>query len=97
MIPFIYIVVTLFSGLSASIAKQPEDVRGLISAARWVVIVSWSFYPVVYFAPFIMSLEGGTATTVIELGYTIADIVAKAVFGVMIFMIAVRKSEAERA
>jgi hypothetical protein len=26
-------------------------------------------------------------------GYTIADIIAKAVFGVMIFMIAVRKSQ----
>jgi hypothetical protein len=40
-----------------------------------------------------MALDGGTATTVIEVGYTIADIVAKAVFGVMIFMIAVRKSQ----
>jgi len=97
MIPFVYIVVSLFAGLSTSIAKQPEDVRGLISAARWVVVVSWSFYPVVYFAPFVMSLDGGTATTVIEVGYTVADIVAKAVFGVMIFMIAVRKSQAEKA
>lgn len=93
MIPFLYIVVNLFSGLSESIEKQPADVRGLISSARWVVILSWSFYPVVYFAPFIMALDGGTATTVIEVGYTIADIVAKAVFGVMIFMIAVRKSQ----
>jgi hypothetical protein len=40
-----------------------------------------------------MALDGGTATTVIEVGYTIADIIAKAVFGVMIFMIAVRKSQ----
>ncbi len=93
MIPFLYIVIKLFSGLSESIEKQPEDVRGLISSARWVVIVSWSFYPIVYFAPFAMALDGGTATTVIEVGYTIADIVAKAVFGVMIFMIAVRKSQ----
>jgi bacteriorhodopsin len=93
MIPFLYIVINLFSGLSESIAKQPADVRGLISSARWVVILSWSFYPVVYFAPFAMALDGGTATTVIEVGYTIADIVAKAVFGVMIFMIAVRKSQ----
>lgn len=97
MIPFIYIVISLFSGLSDSIAKQPEDVRGLISSARWVVILSWSFYPVVYFAPFVMALDGGTATTVIEVGYTIADIVAKAVFGVMIFMIAVRKSQSSTA
>jgi bacteriorhodopsin len=93
MIPFLYIVINLFSGLSESIAKQPADVRGLISSARWVVILSWSFYPVVYFAPFAMALDGGTATTVIEVGYTIADIIAKAVFGVMIFMIAVRKSQ----
>ena len=30
-----------------------------------------------------------------QVGYTIADIVAKAVFGVVIYMITVRKSEAE--
>lgn len=93
MIPFLYIVINLFSGLSDSIEKQPADVRGLIGAARWVVVISWSFYPIVYFAPFVMSLDGGTATTVIEVGYTISDIVAKAMFGVMIFMIAVRKSQ----
>ncbi len=97
MIPFLYIVVSLFSGLSESIAKQPEDVRGLVSMARWVVILSWSFYPIVYFAPFVMSLDGGTAIAVIEVGYTIADIVAKAAFGVMIFMIAVRKSQSASA
>jgi len=97
MIPFLYIVVTLFSGLSESINKQPESARGLISAARWVVILSWFFYPIVYFAPFVISLEGGATIAVIEIGYTIADIIAKAVFGVMIFMIAVRKSESEVA
>lgn len=93
MIPFLYIVVSLFSGLSESIEKQPQDVRGLVSTARWIVIISWSFYPVVYFAPFVMSISGGAATAVIEVGYTIADVVAKAVFGVVIFMIAVRKSQ----
>jgi len=97
MIPFLYIVISLFSGLSESIAKQPEDVRGLVSAARWVVVLSWSFYPIVYFAPFVMNLGDGAALTVIEVGYTVADIVAKAVFGVMIFMIAVRKSQSANA
>lgn len=97
MIPFLYIVVTLFTGLTASIAKQPEDVSGLISSARWVLILSWFFYPVVYFAPFAMTLDGGAVTTLIEVGYTVADIVSKVVFGVMIFIIAVRKSQAEKA
>jgi bacteriorhodopsin len=93
MIPFLYIVYSLFVGLSSSIQNQPAEVRGLISAARWVVVLAWSFYPVVYFAPFVMTMDGGTTTAVIEVGYTIADIVAKAAFGVMIFMIAVRKSQ----
>ncbi len=95
MIPFLYIVYSLFAGLSRSIASQPESARGLVNLARWVVLLSWSFYPVVYFAPFVLSLEGGTSVTVIEVGYTIADLVAKALFGVLIYMIAVRKSDAE--
>ena len=92
MIPFLYIVYSLFVGLSASINSQPQEVRGLISLARYVVIGSWFFYPFVYFAPFVVPMDGGTATAVIEVGYTVADVVAKAFFGVLIFTIAVRKS-----
>ena len=97
MIPFLYIVYTLFIGLSESIARQHENVRGLLNSARWILVLSWSFYPIVYFAPFVMSLDGGQAQTVIEVGYTVADLVAKVVFGVLIFMIAVRKSQNENA
>ena len=91
MIPFLWIVYELFVGLSKSIAEQPEDARGLVSTARWVVVLSWAFYPVVYFAGAV-GIEGATASTIIQVGYTIADIVAKSVFGVLIYMIAVRKS-----
>jgi bacteriorhodopsin len=93
MIPFIYIVYSLFVGLSVSVNGQPSDVRGLVNLARWVVVVTWSFYPVVYFLPFVIPMDGGTAIAVIEVGYTIADVSAKAFFGVLIFMIAVRKSK----
>ncbi len=93
MIPFLYIVYSLFVGLSDSINGQPTEVRGLINLARWVVVLSWSFYPVVYFLPFVIPMDGGTATVVIEVGYTIADVVAKAFFGVLIYMIAFRKSQ----
>lgn len=95
MIPFLYIVYTLYVGLGEAIARQPEGARGLVRLARNITVISWFFYPVVYFAPFVLSLSGGMATTVIEVGYTVADITAKAVFGVLIYMIAVRKSEAE--
>lgn len=93
-IPFLYIVWQLFQGLGQSIERQPDNVKPLIKTARLVTFASWGFYPIVYMAPFV-GLTGGAADTVIQVGYTIADIVAKAMFGVLIYVIAMRKSEHE--
>jgi len=60
-------------------------------------VVSWFFYPIVYFLPFVIPMNGGSAFSVVEVGYTISDITAKAVFGLVIYLIAVRKSENELA
>lgn len=95
MIPFLYIVYQLFFGLKESIDRQPDDVKGLVGMARWLTLLAWAFYPIVFIFPMI-GLEGATATTAVEVGYTIADIVAKAVFGVLIFTIALRKSKSEK-
>ena len=95
-IPFLYIVWELFSGLGASIDRQPEAVRGLVKQARLLTFASWGFYPIVYMAPY-ADISGASAVTAIQVGYTIADLVAKAVVGILIFMIAVRKTEAENA
>lgn len=93
-IPFVYIVWELFRGLGESIEQQPVEARDLVRKARLLTFASWGFYPIVYMAPY-AGLTGATATTVIQLGYTIADIVAKAGVGVLIFMISMRKSQAE--
>jgi bacteriorhodopsin len=90
----VYIVWELFSGLGKSIADQPVAAQGLVRKARLLTFASWGFYPIVYMAPY-AGLTGGTVTTTIQIGYTIADIVAKAGLGILIFLIAVRKSEAE--
>jgi bacteriorhodopsin len=94
MIPFLYILYSLVVGLKDSISKQPAAVKGLINTAAYLVVVSWLFYPIVYLFPLI-GITGGSAIVAVEVGYTVADIVAKAVFGLVIFTIAVRKSEAE--
>ncbi len=93
-IPFLYIVYELFSGLGASIERQPDGVRNLIKKARLLTFASWGFYPIVYMAPF-AGVSGAQATTVIQIGYTIADLVAKAAVGVLVYMIAVRKTQLE--
>ncbi|MCE5421162.1 MAG: bacteriorhodopsin [Acidithiobacillus sp.] len=95
MIPFLYIVYSLYAGLGESIERQPDSARGLVRLARNLTVVTWFFYPIVYFLPFVLPMSGGTPTTVVQVGYAIADITAKVVFGLLIYQIAVRKSEAE--
>jgi len=96
MIPFLYIVRDLVSGLGASIPKQPKAVQGLVSGARTLTIASWCFYPIVFILPMlgVGGLVAGEINAAVQVGYTIADVVAKALFGVMIYMIAQRKSDA---
>jgi bacteriorhodopsin len=93
-VPFLYIVYELFVGLGRSIKDQPEGVRSLVGAARWLTFASWGFYPIVYMIPY-TNLSGAAVETGIQVGYTIADLVAKAGVGVLIYLIAVRKSALE--
>ena len=90
-IPFLYIVYELFVGLGKAIASQPENARKLVNAARWLTFGSWGFYPIVYMIPY-TSLSGASIEVGIQIGYTIADIVAKVGVGILVYMIAVRKS-----
>lgn len=93
-IPFLYIVYELFSGLGEAIERQHPRVRDLIKSARLLTFASWGFYPIVYMAPF-ADIAGPTAETIIQVGYTLADLLAKAVVGVLVYMIAVRKTAIE--
>lgn len=91
MVPFVYILVTLFGKLGPVIAKETGEVRGLISLARNVLLVTWLFYPISYLFP-IFGLGGAEGETLLQVGYTIADITAKAGFGLVIYNIARAKS-----
>merc|ERR1712110_1034327 len=94
MVPFSYVVITLVVGLTGATAKQPESVKGLVVAARFLTVLSWLTYPFVYIIKS-MGLAGCVANTYEQFGYSIADVVAKAVFGVLIWAIAAGKSEEE--
>lgn len=96
MIPFLWIVYELFVGLKDAQDAQPEAAKSLVGKARFLVVASWAFYPIVFLFP-MLGLDGPTAETFVQIGYSIADIVAKAVFGVLIFVIAMKKTESDRA
>lgn len=93
-IPFIYVVWQLFKGLGSAIERQPESARGLIKQARLLTFASWGFYPIVYMIPY-TSLAGSTVQTGVQIGYTVADLIAKVGVGILVYLIAVRKSAVE--
>ena len=91
-IPFAYILYVLFIQLGSSITAMSPRVGGLVNAARWLLLASWAFYPVAYLLP-LTGLDAATAEVARQVGYSIADVVAKPVFGLVIYFIARAKSE----
>ncbi|MBC7463628.1 MAG: bacteriorhodopsin [Actinobacteria bacterium] len=93
-IPFIYILYVLFVELGKSLERQPEGVAATIGRLRLLLVATWGVYPVSY----ILGMNGDpTASSFVgvQVGYTIADVLAKCVFGLTILKIARMKSHAE--
>merc|ERR1719230_2558040 len=91
MCPFAYVVYSLAVGLESATQKLGPEIGGLVRGARWLTLISWLTYPCVYLIK--TGLPGPTPTTLEQIGYSIADVVAKAVFGIMIWRIASAKSQ----
>jgi len=94
MLPFFYVVNTLLNGLGDATSKQGETVAPLVTNARMLTAISWCTYPFVYLIKN-FGMAGPVATTYEQIGYSIADVMAKAVFGVLIWAIAAEKSRLE--
>ncbi|CAE8639376.1 unnamed protein product [Polarella glacialis] len=94
MIPFCYIVFTLVVGLRWYIASPAA--ASLASAARYLTVLPWCTYPFVYMVKSV-GLAGPAATMYEQVGYSLADVLAKAVFGVLIWAIAAEKSAVEES
>jgi len=96
-IPFLYILYVLFVELGKSLDRQPEGVAATIGRLRLLLIASWGVYPISYLLP-IIDADGAASSGAFvgrQVGYTIADVVAKCVWGLTILKIARMKSIAE--
>jgi len=96
ILPFVYIVYTLFFGLKESIQSQPPIARGLVKASTYITVISWCTYPIVFIFP-MLGLTGSNAFTAVQVGYSISDVVAKPILGLVCWKIASLKSLTEEA
>ncbi len=95
MVPFLYLLAVLFTQLTKSLQTQPVAVRSLVSLARVVLLATWSFYPIAYAIVTVTGTKSPTGQVALQVGYTMADITAKAGYGLLIYFMARAKSDSE--
>ena len=95
-IPFLYIMYVLWFEMKKSLSSQSEKVRGLFQTLRVLLLATWGVYPITFILA-MNSTGAPTADEVVarEVGYSIADVLAKCLFGLIIFSIARIKSAEE--
>jgi bacteriorhodopsin len=91
MIPFLYILFTLSGELKAAKSRETGAVSKSINNATKILLVTWLVYPISYLIPVVFTVSDG-AEAGRQVAYTIADITAKALYGLMILNIAKARS-----
>jgi bacteriorhodopsin len=92
-IPFLYILYVLFIELGKSLERQSEAVVRKIKELRLLLLATWGVYPIAFIANLgWFGIESEAGFVLREVGYTVADILAKCLFGLIIFTIARLKS-----
>ena len=91
LVPAMIIAYQLYAGLSSAINTEPVESRSLVRKARMLLVLTGAAYPVLYLFP-LVGVTGGIPYTGMQVGYAVADILSKVVFGLMLFRIAAIKS-----
>ena len=92
---FVLILRDLFGGIEASFKRQSKEIQGIFKVLRVVLIATWGVYPIAYLLPTIstsLGLTAGDGLVLKQIGYTIADILAKPGYGLLIWKIATLKN-----
>ena len=93
-IPFAYILYVLWVQLNKATEDAAPRVKKLLGDTKLLLLATWGFYPIAYLMPQ-LGVEAASATVALQVGYSIADILAKCGYGFMIYAIAQAKMEAE--
>ena len=91
-IPFLYILYILFVELGKNLTKQSKQVQRRLKELRLLLLATWGVYPIAFIANMNSVGFDEQGFVLREPGYTIADILAKCLLGLMIFSIARMKS-----
>ena len=99
----LYVLYELFAGeVGKALKSQSGAIGKKLNNIRYLLLFTWGVYPIAYilgdeksWLADVLNLSGSDATTAIQVGYTIADVLAKPVYGLVIMSVALARSEAE--
>lgn len=106
IISFLFLVYVLYELFAGSVGKalksQSGEIGKKLNQTRYVLVVLWLVYPIAYllgdeksFLAKAIGLDALQAATTIQVGYSIADVLSKAGYGMLIMSIALARSESE--
>jgi bacteriorhodopsin len=95
---FIYVLYLLWTTIERKLPDLSAEAGRWLRALRWVAVGSWLLYPGAYLAPLLALYVPDLAETAVvarQLTYTVADIVSKVVYGVVLGLVAEQRSSDE--
>lgn len=95
---FVYILYQLWTIIGQKLSEVSADTARWLKASRWIAVVSWLLYPGAYLAPLLALYAPDLAEATVvgrQLTYTVADIVSKVVYGVVLSLAAEQRSSDE--
>ncbi|MDG2039020.1 MAG: xanthorhodopsin [Ilumatobacter sp.] len=90
-IPFLYILYVLFVELGKSLERQSGGVKKLVDGLRYIILATWGIYPIAYMLPSLIDDEAN-AEVARQVMYSVGDVLAKPLFGILVLGIALAKS-----
>ena len=99
-LPFLYILYVLWVELGKAAGTQKEGTAKKLLTLRILILAIWGVYPIAYilgdpdsWLASTLGLSAATAFVVIQIGYSLADVLAKPVYGLIIYSIAKSRSQ----
>ena len=99
----LYVLYELFAGeVGKALKSQTGEIGKKLNNVRYLLLFTWGVYPIAYilgdqdsWLSKQLGLTDSDATVAIQVGYTVADVLAKPAYGLIIMSIALARSESE--
>lgn len=86
----VYICYLVGISIFRTATTLPAGTGGLARAIFWLLILSWTLYPIAYLMPWLSPTPNGMVAR--QILYTLADISSKVIYGVMLSQLATKLS-----